>query len=241
MNAPGHVRDVLRAVLTLSTFAAVGAGGVALIKELSAARIAANEAQALQRRVAQILPAHAYDNVPGDDRIAVVDRLLGSAREQPVYRARRGGEPAAGIIQVTTARGYNGRIVLLVGVDTRGEVIAVRTLHHRETPGLGDAIEIDKGDWITGFEGASLAAPPQAWSVRSDGGAFDQLTGATVTARAVVGAVHNALLYYDRHREQIFAAEPGARLRPPGVPGNGGQGQAPDREHPTQHQASGPA
>jgi electron transport complex protein RnfG len=42
--------------------------------------------------------------------------------------------------------------------------------------------------------------------VRKDGGDFDQFTGATVTPRAVVGAVRNALLYFDTHRAELLAA-----------------------------------
>ena len=108
------------------------------------------------------------------------------------------------MIQATTKRGYNGTIVLLVGVDVRGEVVTVRVLRHSETPGLGDGIDRDKDDWISGFDGTSLAMVPGAWAVRRDGGEFDQLTGATVTSRAVVGAVHDALVYYERHRQAIW-------------------------------------
>ncbi|MDH3713155.1 MAG: electron transport complex subunit RsxG [Gammaproteobacteria bacterium] len=203
MDNPERSGRLLHAAIVLAVTAALTTGSVVLVKQLTTTRIAANEALARQQRIAQILAAHPYDNVPGDDRIAVTDGLLGRTR-QPVHRARRGGEPVASVIQVTTGEGYSGSIVLLVGVDLQGKVLAVRTLRHRETPGLGDAIEIAKHDWITRFEGASLAAPGDGWSVRRDGGRFDQLTGATVTSRAVVGAVHNALLYFDRHGERIF-------------------------------------
>jgi electron transport complex protein RnfG len=43
------------------------------------------------------------------------------------------------------------------------------------------------------------------WAVKKDGGDFDQLTGATITPRAVVKAVRNALLYYQEHEEELFA------------------------------------
>ena len=42
--------------------------------------------------------------------------------------------------------------------------------------------------------------------MRKDGGVFDQFTGATVTPRAVVGAVANALLYFERHRDELLAS-----------------------------------
>lgn len=203
MDDPERSVSPLRTAVVLAVFAALTTGAVALVHEHSAARIAANDAQARRRQVAEILPEQAHDNVPHEDRITVTDELLGGV-EQPVYRARRAGEPVASVIQVIAHDGYNGSIVLLVGIDVQGNVLAVRALQHRETPGLGDAIEMSKDDWIASFDGASLAAPRGAWAVRRDGGEFDQLTGATVTSRAVVGAVHDALLYFDLHSHSIF-------------------------------------
>jgi Na+-translocating ferredoxin:NAD+ oxidoreductase subunit G len=46
--------------------------------------------------------------------------------------------------------------------------------------------------------------------VRRDGGVFDQFTGATVTPRAVVRAVRDALVYFEAHRDELFAAPAGA-------------------------------
>ncbi|MGL6290067.1 MAG: RnfABCDGE type electron transport complex subunit G, partial [Silanimonas sp.] len=104
-------------------------------------------------------------------------------------------------------------IRLLVGVDARGKVIGVRVLEHRDTPGLGDPIEIERGPWITGFDGRSLRDPTaDAWRVRRDGGEFDQLAGATITPRAVVGAVRRALQFVEVHGDELAAAPPGATL-----------------------------
>jgi len=203
MNDPERSVSPLRTAVVLAVFAALTTGTVALVHEHSAARIAANDARARRQQVAEILPAQAHDNIPHEDRITVTDELLGDV-EQPVYRARRAGESIASVIQVTASDGYNGRIVLLVGIDAQGKVLAVRALQHRETPGLGDAIEMGKDDWITNFDGASLAATRGAWAVRRDGGEFDQLTGATITSRAVVGAVYDALLYFDLHSDTLF-------------------------------------
>ena len=85
-------------------------------------------------------------------------------------------------------------------------MLGVRVSMHRETPGLGDAIEIQRSDWVLGFDGRSLDDPePERWAVRRDGGAFDQLTGATITPRTVVKAVKNALIYFQTHRPELFA------------------------------------
>ncbi|MCA1772072.1 MAG: FMN-binding protein, partial [Halomonas sp.] len=62
--------------------------------------------------------------------------------------------------------------------------------------GLGDDIERCRSDWITHFDGLRLESlAPEDWAVQQDGGHFDAFTGATITPRAVVGAVHSALQY----------------------------------------------
>jgi electron transport complex protein RnfG len=42
--------------------------------------------------------------------------------------------------------------------------------------------------------------------VDQDDGAFDTITGATVTSRAVVTAVKGTLLYFEQHSDEIYSA-----------------------------------
>jgi electron transport complex protein RnfG len=81
-------------------------------------------------------------------------------------------------------------------------------LAHKETPGLGDYIDIGRSDWIKkNFDGRSLAQTPEdAWRVKKDGGQFDYMTGATITPRAVIKAVHRALTYFAAHRDELLSA-----------------------------------
>ena len=130
---------------------------------------------------------------------------LGTQQAVPVYRAFRNGEPVAALLTPVAPNGYSGEIRLLVGIYADGRVAGVRVLGHKETPGLGDAIEIERSDWITSFAGRSLGNPPlEDWKVKRDGGVFDQFTGATITPRAVVQAVRKTLLYFERHRDELF-------------------------------------
>jgi electron transport complex protein RnfG len=92
--------------------------------------------------------------------------------------------------------GYSGEIRFLIGVDNDGAIEGVRVVSHSETPGLGDKIEIEKNDWVLGFNQRSLSNTP-LWKVKKDGGDFDQFSGATITPRSVVKGVHNALLALD--------------------------------------------
>lgn len=105
------------------------------------------------------------------------------------------------IFGIETLEGYNGRIALWVGVSDNGVIEGVRVRSHQETPGLGDKIELAVSDWILGFNGYSKTTPEESWQVKRDGGDFDQFTGATITPRAVVHAVHDAMKDFETNRE----------------------------------------
>ena len=93
-----------------------------------------------------------------------------------------------------------------MGVSREGKILGVRVIKHAETPGLGDKIEVKKTKWILDFDGLSLGSPPiEKWKVKKDGGQFDHMAGATITPRAVVKAVHKALIYFDENRDKLFA------------------------------------
>ncbi len=153
-----------------------------------------------------LLPAEQLDNNIASDTLSLpASDLLGSEAPTLVYRARLRGEPIAAIFNSIAPDGYSGKIHLLVGVYRDGSLAGVRVIKHAETPGLGDAVEERKSEWIRGFDAKSLGNPDLArWGVKRDGGYFDQFSGATITPRAVVAAVKNTLLYYQQHVDTIF-------------------------------------
>ena len=124
-----------------------------------------------------------------------------------VYRVSADGQPVAALFAVTARDGYAGPIRVLVGIEYDGSVTGVRILEHRETPGLGDRIVSSRSDWVFQFDGRSLGDPAvEAWSIKPDGGQFDQLSGASVTPRAVITAIRETLIYFAEHRDELFAA-----------------------------------
>jgi Na+-translocating ferredoxin:NAD+ oxidoreductase subunit G len=202
------VRDIVITTMLLGVFAAIGSGVVALIHSATEARIAENRIAVTRMRVTQVLEGLDYDNDPVTDFHWVSDHRLGG-ENLPVWLARRGTDVVGFAVSAIAPDGYSGDIHLLVGIDTAGTLRGVRVTGHRETPGLGDDIEVDRSDWIHGFQGRSLVDPPiELWRVRRDGGVFDQFTGATVTPRAVVQAVRNALLYFAEYSETLLALLP---------------------------------
>ncbi|HHJ16359.1 MAG TPA: electron transport complex subunit RsxG [Gammaproteobacteria bacterium] len=205
-----NYRPVFISTLFLFLFAVIGTGLVAYTFESTADRIASNQRHALLKSLHQLIPPERHDNDIFTDTLYVQNReLLGSKQPVPIYRARKNGWPVAAVLAPVAPDGYNGNIHLLVAINLDGTLAGVRVVQHRETPGLGDGIEADRSDWILGFTGKSLSNPAgDGWRVKRDGGVFDQFTGATITPRAVVKAVRNALVYFNAHKQQIFAPPP---------------------------------
>ena len=199
-------RQILISGAFLWLFAVVGTTLVAVTEFSTADAIVENERRVLLRNLLALLPADRLDNDIASDTLELpASQLLGTEAGSTAYRARLQGEPVAAIFNSVAPNGYNGRINLLVGVYVDGSLAGVRVIKHAETPGLGDGIEIRKSSWITGFDGKSLDNPDaDGWRVKRDGGEFDQLTGATITPRAIVAAVRNTLLYYRQNADMIF-------------------------------------
>ena len=203
---PEMSRSMLRNAVILGLFAVATVGVVAITQQSTAARIQVAEHEAQIRALAEVLPADSYDNHLLDNELQLKDPLLGSTRPLPAYLALKGGQPSAIILQAIAPDGYSGSIRLLVGIHADGRLAGVRVLAHKETPGLGDKIELAKSPWILAFGGKSLQDPGEAgWGVKKDQGVFDQFAGATITPRAVVKAVHHALQYFDGHKAELFA------------------------------------
>lgn len=208
-------RSMGAAALILTGFAVVGAGLVAITYSSTKDIIAEAQRAALEARLNQLAPADRYDNRITEDHIEVVaPEGLGTSQPVTVYRARKKGQPVALFATPVAPDGYSGPIRLLIGVYADGTLAGVRTLEHKETPGLGDGIEEKRSPWILNFTGKSLSNPTlEGWKVKKDGGAFDQFTGATITPRAVVKATRKFLEYVQTHRELLFAPAPAATAK----------------------------
>lgn len=128
----------------------------------------------------------------------------GKSEKLAVHTIKEGDQPTAFVLEILTPYGYSGDIRLLLGIKRDGTITGVRVVEHRETPGLGDDIDHRKSDWITAFEGQSLAMSSANWKIKKDGGQFDSFTGATITPRAVVNAIHQALIWYEKHSEWMI-------------------------------------
>ena len=191
----------------LAVLAAICTALVALTYRTTAPRIAANAQAYLEQSLAPVLAGLSYDG-----KLSESTTIIPPPHELPgnepvsVYRVFADRKPVAALFVVSAQDGFVGPIKLLIGISASGSITGVRVLEHRETPGLGDLIDSSRSDWILQFSGASLSSPePSRWAIRRDGGDFDQLTGASITPRAVVKAIRDTLLYFDAHRDAVFA------------------------------------
>lgn len=162
----------------------------------------------LRASLAEVVPNRFYDNNLLADTIWVDSAGDGlGSNETQVYLARKQGKVNAVSFRLVAPGGYSGAINLIMGIDRDGKVLGVRVISHAETPGLGDKIEVSKSNWILKFDGQSLQnLTVEQWAVKKDGGIFDQFSGATITPRAIVRAVHQGLKFFNQHRAELLAA-----------------------------------
>ena len=200
--------SVSRSALSLGLLALIGTALLTWVHGLTEPKIEEQQRKQLLLQLQQVIPEEAFDNAMHEDFIKVQDEIaFPGGQEVQVYRARLDGKPVAVVMRLRANDGYHGRIDLLVGIYGPGQISGVRVLSHSETPGLGDGIEIARNDWIRSFDAKSVTDPSDAgWAVKRDGGEFDQFTGATITPRAVVAAVHRALQYFEAHPQDLFSS-----------------------------------
>lgn len=201
-------RSTLQTAVNLVFFAIIGTAVLASTFYMTHAAIVKSEEAEKLKLITQIVPPALFDNDIIQDTLRIpADKLLGTDDVTTAYRARIKGEPSAVVLEAIAPDGYSGKIALILAVRANGELAGVRVVAHKETPGLGDYIELPKSPWIKGFDGKSREAYKDAdWKVKKDGGQFDYMTGATITPRAVVKAVNKALIYFGENRDTLFAA-----------------------------------
>ncbi len=197
--------QLMKILIPLSGVAFVCALILLIANKMTHQQIADN-ARVQQLRIIDAVMPLPHDNVLYDDTIKVIDpHYLGSENSVSVFRARNANQPIGLVLMPVTAKGYSGNILLTIGIAYDGTLLGVQVLKHQETEGLGDGVDQNKSDWIKVFTDHSIANPPiEAWTVKTDGGEFDQLSGATITSRSVINAVRKSLEYYQINRDHLY-------------------------------------
>ncbi|MGB1192190.1 MAG: electron transport complex subunit RsxG [Pseudomonadales bacterium] len=166
--------------------------------------------QAQLKALYQIVPKQQHDNDMLQDNIIFEDQALGHRKEQTLFLAKKAlsgqQQPLTLIYPVTARDGYSGDIDFIIGINVSdGSIAGVRVIKHKETPGLGDKVDLRKSEWVLDFNGHSLGDPDsEGWTVKKEGGIFDGFTGATITPRAVIASIENTLRYHHLNVDRLI-------------------------------------
>jgi electron transport complex protein RnfG len=192
--------------LTLLLLAVIGIGTTYLLQRSSTPHIAAEQRLADSRKLLDLLPADSYDNQPLEQPLPLTDMSLSHSTLTAGYRATKNGQTVAVLLRNQT-EGYAAAIEFLIAIDANGKLLGVKTLKQNETPALGGPIGDWPNRWLQAFTGKSRDEPNDAgWALKKDQGQFDQMAGATITSRAAINAIHDALRYFDEHRSALLGS-----------------------------------
>ena len=193
------MREIGRLVLVLTAICFVAALALSQVYELTKEPIAYQKRLEVLKAIRAVLPD--IDNEPDKDAVHLSMGL--QTHEEPgevtFFRGRSNNELTGVAFVVQSREGYGGTIEIMLGVDLEGRILGVEILSHLETPGLGS--KITKESFRQQFAGRSLR--DTKWAVTKDGGDIAQITGATISPRAVVKAVHEGLRIYKQNQEKI--------------------------------------
>ena len=202
-----HLKKISSTAAAMIIFSLLASTALSISYFVTKTPIEESDARAKRIFLNQVIPSNLYDNNLVKDTISVEPNpLIGNKKNIDVYRAKKNNQVIAVIIETIAPDGYSGEIKTLVGIDQEDKILGVRVITHKETPGLGDYIEIEKSQWIKNFDLKSLdKMTEKEWAVKKDGGDFDYVSGATITPRAVIKSTYKSLLYAKENKKRLFA------------------------------------
>ncbi|MCK9167542.1 MAG: RnfABCDGE type electron transport complex subunit G [Bacteroidales bacterium] len=170
-------------VLVMFLFTAIAALALGAVYTATKEPIETAKAAKLQEAIAKVVPA--YDQY-------TKKQVTPAQGNDPLtfYIATKGDEVMGTAIETYTDIGFSGRVSVMVGFLPSGEIYNTAVLDHKETPGLGDKMDLSKSDFSLQFKGKN----PNAYilKVKKDGGNVDAITAATISSRAFCDAIQRA-------------------------------------------------
>ena len=175
---PQEAVSPLRLVGTLATAGAVAGFALVFVYGATQPRIQRNKAEALKRAIHEVLhdPAR-YETV----------------HEGEVYLGFDEKGRKVGYAIVAAEPGFQDTVKVIFGYDAaKRKLLGMRVIESKETPGLGDKIEKDV-EFVKQFEGPDVPLAGVRAGTKAAPNEIDMITGATISCRAVIRIINNAL------------------------------------------------
>jgi electron transport complex protein RnfG len=180
------MKDTIKLILVLTVICAVSSALLAAVNSKTKAPIEAARELRTANAAIQVMP----EGVSQPEKKQVGDETF--------FVAQKDGQIAAVAVEGRSKNGYGGEIVLMVGLGVDGRLVNYQKLVASETPGLGSKIESDV------FRRPLLGRRfSDNWRVKKDGGKVDAITAATISSRAALECIRDAIAKYEKAAEPL--------------------------------------
>ena len=185
----------VRLVGTLTVAGALAGLVIVLVFQWAQPRILAYQAKVLAEAVTQVLGgAERYETIFLENGQFTAQPQADTATLDRVYVGYDEADQRRGVAMVHAQSGFQDVVRVIFGYDpATGNVLGMKVLESKETPGLGDKIEKDSV-WVGSFAGVAsplLGVKPDRYTGAA--GEVAMITGATISARVVIDIINNRL------------------------------------------------
>jgi len=184
--------NIVKLVVVLTIICVISAFALALVYNVTKEPIAKQKRLEMIKAIKSVLPSSAV-NDPVKDKVTI--------EKKDIYIGKDKNNKVTGVaFKVYSKEGYGGTIEIMLGINCKdNSVNGIEILSMSETPGLGAKIT---EDWFKNqYKKRNLKNTN--WKVKKDGGDIDQISGATISPRAVTKAVYNGLKFFEKYKNKI--------------------------------------
>lgn len=167
---------MIRLVLVLTAICAISSAMLAAVYGMTKEPIELAKAARTKVAASSVMPA----GLPAPEPV-VQDGTT-------YYVSKVDGKVAAVAVEGRSKNGYAGDVVLMVGMSADGKLVSYEVISANETPGLGT--KITAPSFKNPLKGRALEGE---WSVKKDGGDVDAITAATISSRAALECIRDAI------------------------------------------------
>ncbi|ADP66512.1 nitrogen fixation protein [Buchnera aphidicola str. TLW03 (Acyrthosiphon pisum)] len=189
------LKKILKHACLMSLFSIISIAGITLINNITKNKIINQKEQEKKKILKEVIPSDIYHTFEKKS-YKIKNKLLGDHKIHNLWVLFKNKKPVAAIVETTAPDGYSGAINMLVAAYFNGEIINARVLSHKETPGIGDKIDLSISNWITRFTGMYVASiEDKDFKLRKYGGKIEQFTGATITPQSVTNSIKRTVVF----------------------------------------------